>query len=66
MTTATEYEFSVRGRWSGPASEKPAVTGAKFLQTLDALSGIDPFFSGWQFTAFPAGIHGLQAANWSS
>jgi hypothetical protein len=50
MTTATEYEFSVRGRWLGPAGEKPAVTGAKFLKTLDALGDIDPLFSDWQFT----------------
>jgi hypothetical protein len=40
----------VRGSWLGPASEKPAITGAKFLKTLDALSGIDPIFSGWKFT----------------
>ncbi len=42
------YGFAVRGKWAGPADEKPAVTGAKFLQTLDALSGIDPLFSGWR------------------
>jgi hypothetical protein len=44
------YRYFVRGSWSGPADEKPAVTGAKFLKTLDALSGVDPLFSGWQFT----------------
>jgi hypothetical protein len=38
----------VRGQWAGPADEKPAVTGAKFLQTLDSLSSIDPLFSDWQ------------------
>jgi Immunity protein 52 len=38
----------VRGEWAGPPDEKPAVTGAKFLQTLDSLSGIDRLFSGWQ------------------
>ena len=37
-------------QWAGPADEKPATTGAKFLKTLDALSGIDPLFTGWQFT----------------
>jgi len=50
MTTSINYQYSVRGSWLGPADEKPAVTGAKFLQTLDALSDIDPVFSGWQFT----------------
>jgi hypothetical protein len=50
MTTSINYQYSVRGSWLGPADEKPAVTGAKFLQTLDALSGIDPLFTGWQFT----------------
>jgi hypothetical protein len=48
--TSINYRYSVRGSWSGPADEKPAVTGAKFLKTLDALSGVDPLFSGWQFT----------------
>ncbi len=48
--TPTNYRYFVRGQWAGPADEKPAATGAKFLQTLDALSGIDPLFAGWQFT----------------
>lgn len=48
--TSVNYRYSVRGSWLGPANEKPAVTGAKFLQTLDALSSIDPLFAGWQFT----------------
>jgi hypothetical protein len=42
------YRYFVRGHWVGPADEAPAVTGAKFLQTLDSLDGIDPLFSGWQ------------------
>jgi hypothetical protein len=46
--TAINYSYAVRGKWAGPADEKPAVTGAKFLQTLDALSRIDPIFAGWQ------------------
>jgi hypothetical protein len=46
------YRYFVRGQWAGPADENPAVTGAKFLQTLDALSGIDPLFTGWQFTGY--------------
>ena len=48
MTTSINYDYSVRGRWVGPADEAPAVTGAKFLKTLDALSGVDPLFAGWQ------------------
>jgi Immunity protein 52 len=44
------YRYFVRGQWAGPADERPAITGAKFLKTLDALSGIDPLFTGWQFT----------------
>jgi hypothetical protein len=48
--TPINYRYFVRGQWAGPADEKPAVTGAKFLQTLDSLSGIDPLFTGWQFT----------------
>jgi len=46
--TTTNYSYAVRGQWAGPADEKPTVTGAKFLKTLDSLSGIDPLFSGWQ------------------
>jgi hypothetical protein len=48
--TTINYRYFVRGQWVGPADEKPAVIGEKFLQTLDALSGIDPLFKGWQFT----------------
>jgi hypothetical protein len=42
------YRYFVRGQWDGPAAEAPAVTGAKFLKTLDLLSDIDPLFSEWQ------------------
>jgi hypothetical protein len=48
--TPINYRYFVRGSWTGPADEKPAVTGAKFLQTLDSLNGVDPLFAGWQFT----------------
>ncbi len=48
--TPINYRYFVRGHWAGPADEKPAITGAKFLQTLDALTSIDPLFAGWQFT----------------
>lgn len=46
--TQISYHYFVRGCWTGPADEKPVVTGAKFLRTLDSLSGIDMLFSGWQ------------------
>ncbi len=46
--TTINYNYAVRGKWAGPADEKPAVIGAKFLQTLDTLSRIDPIFAGWQ------------------
>ncbi len=46
--TTINYSYAVRGSWAGPADEKPAVTGAKFLRTLDSLSGIDPLLTGWQ------------------
>jgi hypothetical protein len=47
MTTIS-YRYAVRGCWAGPANEKPALIGAKFLHTLDSLSGIDPLLTGWQ------------------
>jgi hypothetical protein len=46
--TPINYRYFVRGQWAGQADEKPAVTGAKFLRTLDSLSEINPLFSGWQ------------------
>lgn len=46
--TPTNYEYAVAGEWAGRADEEPAVTGAKFLKTLDSLSGIDLLFSDWQ------------------
>jgi hypothetical protein len=48
MMTPINYRYYVRGKWTGRPGEKPAITGAKFLQTLDLLSGIDLLFSGWQ------------------
>jgi hypothetical protein len=42
------YSYYLRGLFSGPADEKPLVTGSKFLKTLDRLSGIDPLLEGWQ------------------
>jgi hypothetical protein len=46
--TSISYYYSVLGSWIGPADEAPAITGAKFLKTLDSLSGIDPIFADWQ------------------
>jgi hypothetical protein len=46
--TSTSYAYSVRGHWAGPPDEVPTVTGAKFLKTLDSLSGINPLFTDWQ------------------
>jgi hypothetical protein len=48
--TTPNYRYSVRGCWVARTDEKPADIGAKFLRTLDTLSGIDPLFSDWQFT----------------
>lgn len=48
MMAGINYRYFVRGQWPGPADEKPAVTGEKFLKTLDSLSAICPIFSGWQ------------------
>jgi hypothetical protein len=36
-----EFEYHIRASLR-PKPESPAVLGAKFLQTLDALSRIDP------------------------
>jgi hypothetical protein len=48
--TLINHRYFVRGHWVGPADEVPADIGAKFLQTLDALSDIDALFRAWQFT----------------
>jgi hypothetical protein len=45
MTTGPYYEYFIRSTW-GSRVETPAAIGAKFLKTLDALSEIDPIFSG--------------------
>jgi hypothetical protein len=46
--TPINYRYFIQGHWTGPAAEQPAVTGAKFLRTLDSLNAIDPLFSDWQ------------------
>ena len=45
--TPINYRYFIQGHWVGPAAEKPAVTGAKFLCTLESLSEIDPLLSNW-------------------
>lgn len=43
------YRYSIRSGWKGRV-ETPASIGAKLIKTLDALTGIDPIFAGWQLT----------------
>ena len=52
MTTEPFYNYFVRSTWHGRV-ETPAAIGAKFLNTLDALSGIDRIFGGWKISDFP-------------
>ncbi len=52
MTTEPYYKYFIRSHWHGRV-ETPAAIGAKFLNTLDALSGIDPIFSDWKIVDFP-------------
>jgi hypothetical protein len=49
-----EFDYSIRSGWS-PRQESPASLGAKFLNSIDALSRIDPtIFTNWQVMDFPA------------
>jgi hypothetical protein len=52
MTTKPYYVYYIRFQWHGRV-ETPAAIGAKFLNTLDALSRIDPIFSNWLVAEFP-------------
>jgi hypothetical protein len=52
MTPEPFYNYFIRSTWHGRV-ETPAAIGAKFLNTLDALSGIDRIFSGWKIFDFP-------------
>jgi hypothetical protein len=52
MTTKPYYVYSIRSQWRGRI-ETPVAIGAKFVNMLDALSGIDPIFSDWLITDFP-------------
>jgi hypothetical protein len=51
--TERPFRFSI---YSGMPQrrETPAVIGAKFLDTLDTLSGIDPLFADWKVLDVPA------------
>jgi hypothetical protein len=52
MTREPYYKYFIRSAWHGRV-ETPAAIGAKFLATLDALSGIDPIFKNWMLADFP-------------
>lgn len=47
MTNEIDYTFSIRSIWAERV-ETPAAIGAKFVETLDALTGIDPIFASWE------------------
>jgi hypothetical protein len=48
------FEYNIRSELP-PSPENPEILGAKFLGTLDALSGIDPdVFHDWQVMKYPA------------
>lgn len=52
MTTEPYYEYSIHSKWHGHV-ESPAAIGAKLLNTLEALSRIDPIFSNWGLADYP-------------
>jgi hypothetical protein len=52
MTTEPHYAYFIRSDWYGRV-ETPAEIGAKFLNTLDALSRIDRIFGNWLVTEYP-------------
>jgi hypothetical protein len=52
MTTVPYYVYAIRSKWHGRV-ETPAAIGAKFVDMLDALSGIDPIFRDWTISDFP-------------
>src|SRR5580692_10155761 len=47
MTNQMNYHFFIRSRWRG-RSETTTAISEKFIETLDALSAIDPIFTDWQ------------------
>jgi hypothetical protein len=50
-----EHPFSFDIYYGLPRrQETPAVIGGKFLNALDALSGIDPLFADWKVLDLPA------------
>jgi hypothetical protein len=52
MITQPCYEYFIRSQWRGRV-ETPAAIGAKLLNTLDALSRIDPIFNNWGLADYP-------------
>jgi Immunity protein 52 len=51
MISETRYYYFIRSGWKG-RPQMPLDIGMKFVNTLDALSGIDPIFSDWQIADF--------------
>lgn len=52
MTTAPFYDYAICSKWYGRV-EMPAAIGAKFLDTLDVLSEIDPVLKDWKLADHP-------------
>ncbi len=57
-----KYSYEIQSSW-GRCPEKPAEIGTKFLQTIDALSRIDPMFSGWGVQIKPDSLEGQPIEN---
>jgi hypothetical protein len=56
------YSYFIRSGWEGRV-ESPAAIGRKFVQTLDALSGIDPILANWKIArAFDLSLYPLAEA----
>ena len=47
MKENNDYTFFIRSTWK-ERIETPAAIGVKFVNTLDALTDIDPIFAGWE------------------
>jgi hypothetical protein len=49
MKNQMNYRYFIRSDWRGRPEATTAIS-AKFIETLDALSAIDPIFTGWEIT----------------
>ncbi len=47
MKNQMNYRYSIRSSWRG-RPETTAAISVKFIETLDALSTIDPIFTDWE------------------